>query len=443
MPMFYRERGLHELYADDPERADALVFDRRTGPSRRGFLSGSGLATMTAMVGAPIAFAEFMPGGFIPKAFAQAAKEPKLLKMDGKAELVVLGDRPLVAETPAWMLDDDVTPTEKFYIRNNGTPPEAPSNPDAWEIVIDGEVNKPLKITVGELKKRFRKVSYVLQLECGGNGRASFEPPARGNQWTTGGVGCARWGGVPLADVLKAAGLKPSAKYTAHLAADVHLSGDPSKPTLSRGVRLAKAMDPHSLIVFEMNGKPLPNIHGGPVRLLYPGWAGSASQKWLKRIWIRDKEHDGQGMRGASYRVPTVPGVPGDPKYDVSKMRILESMPVRSLITNVKDGHKFPAKTREIALSGKAWAGDNTVTAVQVSADFGQTWTAARVGAPVNRYAWQKWAGKVKVPYAGYYELWVKATDSSGKGQAHAAQFWNPQGYGANTFHRVRVLIEA
>jgi DMSO/TMAO reductase YedYZ molybdopterin-dependent catalytic subunit len=384
-----------------------------------------------------------MPGGFIPQAFAQAAKEPKLLKMDGKAELVVLGDRPLVAETPAWMLDDDVTPTEKFYIRNNGTPPEAATDPDAWEIVVDGEVNKPLKITVGELKKRFRKVSYVLQLECGGNGRSAFEPPARGNQWTNGGVGCARWGGVMLGDVLKAAGLKPSAKYTAHYGADVHLSGNPETPTLSRGVRLPKAMDANTLVAFEMNGKPIPNIHGGPVRLIVPGWAGSASHKWLKRVWIRDKEHDGPGMRGASYRVPTIPGVPGDPKFDVSKMRILESMPVRSLITNVKDGQKFPAKTSEIALRGKAWAGDNTITAVQVSADFGQTWSAAQVAAPVNRYAWQKWNGRVKVPTHGYYELWVKATDSSGKGQSHAAQFWNPQGYGANVFHRVRVLVEA
>jgi sulfite oxidase len=443
MPMFHRERGLHELYADDPERADALVFGRRAGPTRRGFLGGSGLATMTAMIGAPIAFAELMPGGFVPKAFAQAAKEPKVLKMDGKAELIVLGDRPLVAETPAHMLDDDVTPTDKFYIRNNGQIPEEAKDGDGWEFVVDGEVDKPLKITVGELKKNFRKHAYVLQLECGGNGRSAFDPPARGNQWTNGGMGCAQWAGAALADVLKAAGLKPSAKYTAHYGGDLHLSGDPNTPTLSRGVRLEKAMDPHTLLAYEMNGKPIPNIHGFPVRLLVPGWSGSASQKWLKRIWIRDKEHDGPGMTGASYRVPTIPGIPGDPKFDVKTMRILESMPVRSVITNVRDGQKFPANTREFALRGKAWAGDNTVTAVQLSADYGQTWVAAQVSPPVNRYAWQTWAGTLKVPTHGYYELWVKATDSSGKSQAHAAQFWNPQGYGANVFHRVRVLIEA
>jgi len=443
MTMFYRERGLHELYRDDPERADALVFGRRTGATRRGFLGGSGLATMTAMIGAPLALSELLPGGLIPKAFAQAANAPKILKMDGKAELVVLGDRPLVAETPAHLLDDDVTPTEKFYIRNNGNPPDAAKDPDAWEIAIDGEVNKPLKITVGELKKRFRKVTYVLQLECGGNGRSAFEPPARGNQWTMGGVGCARWSGVALADVLKAAGLKPSAKYTAHYGADIHLSGNPETPTLSRGVRLAKAMDPHTIVAFEMNGKPIPNVHGGPVRLIVPGWAGSASHKWLKRIWIRDKEHDGAGMTGASYRVPTIPGVPGDPKFDTKTMRILESMPVRSVITNVKDGHKFPAKTREIALRGQAWAGDNSIAAVHVSADYGQSWTAAQVSAPANRYAWQRWNGKLKVATQGYYELWVRATDSAGKTQPPVAGLWNPQGYGANTWHRVRVFVEA
>ena len=95
------------------------------------------------------------------------------------------------------------------------------------------------------------------------------------------------------------------------------LSADANKPTLSRGVRIEKALDPHTMIVWAMNGQPLPNIHGGPVRLIVPGWAGSASQKWLTRITIRDKEHDGPGMTGTSYRVPIKPMVPGakaDPK---------------------------------------------------------------------------------------------------------------------------------
>ena len=108
-----------------------------------------------------------------------------------------------MAETPESLLDDDTTPIEKFYIRNNGQIPDETKDPDAWKIVIDGEVNNKLEITLGELKKKYKAVTYRMVLECGGNGRSAFSPPARGNQWTNGGAGCAEWTGVRLADVLK------------------------------------------------------------------------------------------------------------------------------------------------------------------------------------------------------------------------------------------------
>ena len=439
-----RERGLLELYHDDPERADALVFGRATGIGRRGFIKGAGLATMGAMVGGVIPYASLMPGGFIPSALAQegGAKSPPILKMDGKAALVILGDKPLVAETPEHLLDDDVTPTEKFFIRNNGQIPEQAADADAWTITIDGEVNSPLKMTVGEMKKKFPLVSYKLQLECGGNGRAFFVPEARGNQWTNGAIGNAEWTGVRLRDVLQAAGLKSSAVFTGHYGADPHLSGDPNRPAISRGVPIAKAMEEHTLIAFAINGRPIPNIHGHPARLVVPGWPGSASQKWLNRIWVRDREHDGQGMGDASYRVPIIPMVPGA-KHDPKNMRILESMPVRSLITNVANGTRLPAGTRSIALRGHAWAGDKTVNAVHVSKDFGATWQACALDKPPSKYCWQNWRATVTLPSDGYYEVFVRATDSDGNSQTHAAANWNPQGYGGNVFHRIAVLVGA
>ena len=137
--------------------------------------------------------------------------------MDGKAKLAVLGDRPLVAETQAELLDDNVTPTDKLFIRNNGQVPDITGDPKAWKIKIDGEVNTPIEITVGDLMSRFPTVTYQLMLECGGNGRSFFSPEARGNQWTNGGAGCPMWTGVRLADVLKAAGLKSSAVYIGSL----------------------------------------------------------------------------------------------------------------------------------------------------------------------------------------------------------------------------------
>jgi DMSO/TMAO reductase YedYZ molybdopterin-dependent catalytic subunit len=448
----HRERSIEELYGSDPERADAEVFGRETGIDRRGFLGGAGLATMSAAVGGAIPFAANMPGGMIPAAFAQSGgapaaappappKAPQHLQFPGKSDkLVVLGERPLVAETPEHLLDDEITPIDKFFIRNNGQIAEAAKEPDAWKVTIDGEVEKPLEITLGELKSKFKAQTRRMVLECGGNGRGFFSPTARGNQWTNGGAGCAEWTGARLADVLKAAKPKSSAVYTAHYGSDVHLSGDVKRPTLSRGVRLEKAMERNSMIVWAMNGEPLPNVHGGPVRLLIPGWPGSTSHKWLNRIWLRDKEHDGPGMKEFSYRVPIKPMVPGD-KGDPNNMRILESMPVRSIITSPANGAKLPAGTRQLALRGAAWAGENRVRRVDVSIDFGATWQHVTLGKPKNKYDWQRWTGTLQLPSDGYFEIWTRGTDSRAVMQPHQSGFWNPQGYGGNTMHRVAVLV--
>ena len=444
------ERSLEELYAEDAERADAAVFGRKTGMDRRGFLGKAGLAAMGAAVGGSIPFADNMPGGLIPAALAQPApaaappaapKGPQLLKFPGKDEhLVVLGERPLVAETPEHLLDDATTPTAKFYIRNNGQIPEMAKDADSWKITIDGEVNNKLELTLGELKKKFKPVTARMVLECGGNGRSFFTPQARGNQWTNGGVGCAEWTGVRVADVLKAAGVKPSAVFSGHYGADPHLSGDAKLVALSRGVPIKKLMDANNLIVWAMNGQPLSNIHGFPVRLLIAGWPGSVSAKWFTRLWPRDKEHDGPGMGQFSYRVAVKPMVPGD-KADPKNFKDLESMPVRSIITSPANGTKVAAGTKELKLRGASWAGDFTVRRVDVSIDFGATWQRAALEKPKNKYDWQRWTATVNLPTDGYYEVWTRATDSKGTTQPHVAGFWNPQGYGGNPMHRVAVLV--
>jgi hypothetical protein len=132
-----------------------------------------------------------------------------------------------------------------------------------------------------------------------------------------------------------------------------------------------------------------------------------------------------------------VPGDKGDPK----NFRILESMPVRSLITNPANGAKLAAGTRDLQLRGAAWAGDNTVRDVHVSIDFGATWQKANVAKPKNKYDWQRWTATLKLPSDGYYEIWTRGTDSRGVMQPHLAGFWNPQGYGGNAMHRVAVLV--
>lgn len=430
-----RERGIREQFAADPERADADIFGRQTDGNRRGFLKRSGLVFMSTLLGAAIPYWRNFPAGLIPAALAESADE---FLISGKNGLRVLNDRPLNAETPVHYLDDAVTPTERHFIRNNGIPP-ARIDLEAWRLVVDGEVESRLELSIRDLRRKFDIVTLRLQLECGGNGRAAFNPPARGNQWSLGAIGNAEWTGVRYADVLHAAGLKPAAIYTGHYGADTHLSGQADKLPISRGIPLAKALDPHTLIAFEMNGNAIHPMNGAPLRVIAPGWPGSCSQKWLTRIWVRDRVHDGAKMTGTSYRVPKYPVAPGQavPEED---FRIIESMPVKSMITAPKTGFETPVGQRNLKVRGHAWAGDLSVAAVDVSIDFGRSWSSARLENPPNKYAWQSWSANLSFPSAGYFEVWARATDELGQAQPFAIA-WNPKGYLNNSMHRIAVRI--
>lgn len=431
-----QERGLLELYQDDPERADELVFGRRTDESRRGFLRGAGLAAMGAAVGTAIPFGRNMPSGLIPEALAAATGD---FKIAGKSGLTVLNDRPVNAETPPPNLDDAITPNNRHFIRNNGLVPDMAKKGDAagWKLSIDGEVNNPLTLTLDDLKSRFKTVTYALQLECGGNGRSTFNPPAKGNQWSLGAVGCAEWTGVRMRDVFRAAGVKSNAVYTGYYGHDVHLSGNPEKPVISRGGPMWKMMDPYTILAFKMNGQDLPQWHGFPVRIVAPGWPGSVSGKWVKRIWVRDRVHDGRKMTGTAYRVPRYPVKPGT-KVPKSDWHIIQSMPVKSIITYPATGAKVPRDNRMVEVRGHAWAGERSIKVVDISYDFGATWIRADLDAPVNKYAWQNWRARIQLPSKGYYEIWARATDDHGTMQPFAIN-WNAKGYLNNSMHRVSV----
>jgi len=364
----------------------------------------------------------------------------KALELFGKDRLTVLGETPFVAETPEALLDDDTTPIARFFIRNNGLLPEPVEDPESWRFIIDGEVERPLDLSLADLKSRFPVRTFRMVLECGGNGRSFFEPQAEGNPWTNGGAGCAEWTGVSLRDVLEAAGLKETARFTGHFGADPDKTGSRDKQAMSRGMPIPKALEEHTLLAWAMNGEPLPFIHGGPLRLVVPGWPGSLSQKWLTRIWIRDREHDGPGMTGLSYRIPVHPLPPGSDASNV-ETRILESMPVRSIVTAPAHGAVLAAGTRSVTVRGAAWAGDDEVARVDCSIDGGATWTPARMTPPRNRYDWVRWSAEITLPGDGYYEIFARATDAQGRAQPFRAANWNPNGYACNVMHRVAVRV--
>jgi DMSO/TMAO reductase YedYZ molybdopterin-dependent catalytic subunit len=405
--------------------------------SRRDFIKTGSTVAIMAAVGSHIPFADFMPEGLQPIGLAVAAES---MPLPGKvAGMIVHNTRPLNVETPAHLLDDEVTPAERMYVRNNGIPPVAP-DPAAWTLTIDGEsARRRVTLSLADLREKFKPHTYHLLVECGGNGRAEFMPPAKGNQWRNGAVSCALWTGARLRDVLEYAGIEKNAVYIGYYGDDTDISGDPAKVPISRGVPMAKALEDEALVAWQMNGEDIPLLHGYPLRLVIGGWAGSVSGKWLKRISIRDRVHDGTKMGGSSYRVPVRPVAPGT-KVPEEQMRIIEAMPVKSIITVPASGSLL-SPDKAIEVRGHAWAGDREVKAMDVSIDFGATWQPCAMKPPRNRNGWQRWNARLRFPEPGYYEIWARATDTNGRMQPMVVPGWNPGGYLNNACHRIAVKV--
>jgi DMSO/TMAO reductase YedYZ molybdopterin-dependent catalytic subunit len=403
---------------------------------RRSFIKKTVLSSFTAIIGTELVFGSNMLNGYTPVALQNT--DPFKLFNKNK-EMIVLNDKPWNIEAQAHLLDDKITPNSSMFIRNNGRTPEK-ANPKDWRLVIDGEsVSNKKTSTLNDLKSKFKHHTYQLTLECGGNGRSEFDPPAKGNQWTIGAVHCASWTGVRLKDVLEDAGIKNDAVYIGYHAADTHLSGDPSKEPISRGCPISKALQDETILAFEMNGKDIPLIHGYPLRLVAGGWPASVSGKWVNRISIRNKIHDGTKMTGTAYRIPCNPVSPGE-KVKNEDMCIIESMPVKSLITYPKTGATIK-EGRKLNIRGHAWAGELEVDKMEYSIDFGSTWTTCSIDPPVNRLAWQHFSASINFPKKGYYEVWARATDTNNVAQPMLLPGWNPKGYLNNACHRIAVKV--
>ena len=423
-----REDRAVELAEGLYEGAD--VFERRR------FLRILGSAVGLASVSVPVWNTHHTR--LIPEVLA-AQTSP--FAIEGKEGLTILNDRPINAETPLTFLDDVITSNTHHFIRNNGLVPERARSQDAngWRLTVDGEVEHPLELTLDQLKSRYPNRREALVLECGGNGRAGFYPPASGNQWTLGAVGCALYTGVCLRDVLEDAGLKSTAVYLAYYGGDTHLSGDSDTAVISRGVPIAKALDEHTLLAWAMNGEPLPAQHGFPLRLVASGFPASVSGKWLRRLWVRDRVHDGPKMTGYSYRVPKHPVSPGT-EVPEADMVIIEAMPVKSVITHPATGISHVAGT-PLSFRGHAWCGEGPVEAMHLSVDFGATWVPALLAEPRNPFAWQRWEASVSFPMPGHYEIWARATDHQFRMQPMIAPGWNPRGYLNNAMHRIAISV--
>ncbi|MBD1262245.1 sulfite oxidase [Maribacter polysiphoniae] len=403
---------------------------------RRNFVTRTALGSLSMLIGTDIVFGNTMPKDYNPLAL----QDPDPFKMFNKDRgMEVLNDKPWNIEAKAHLLDDKITPNTSMFLRNNGLIPE---NIDAstWTLTIDGEsVSKSKTYSLADLKTKFPQYTYQLTLECGGNGRSEFDPPAKGNQWTVGAVSCANWTGIRLRDLLDDVGINNDAVYIGYHAADVHLSRDPKKEPISRGAPMPKVMQDETLIAFKMNGEDIPLAHGYPLRLVAGGWPASVSGKWINRISVRNIIHDGTKMTGTAYRVPCNPVAPGEKVKD-EDMCIIESMPVKSLITYPKTGATIK-DGKVLNIRGHAWAGELEILKMEYSIDFGATWKTCNLEKPANRLAWQHFTAEVSFPKKGYYEVWAKATDSMGISQPMLLPGWNPKGYLNNACHRIAIKV--
>ncbi len=351
----------------------------------------------------------------------------------GKDGMIVRSLRFLDLEMPAEYANSLITPMEHFFVRNHMHEPST-LDPGEWRLGIDGEVEKPLTLTLAGLTKMDQH-SVINTLECAGNGRAFAVPHVPGVQWEKGAVGTARFSGPRLRDALKQAGVKPTGKHVMFRGLDEV----PGKvPAFIRSIPIEKATDEDTLIALHMNGAALTKHHGFPARALVPGWIGAASCKWLAEIRVLDKEFEGNFM-SPGYRMPNQPVRPGE-AVKVEDTHPATALNVKSLIVSPRDGASM--KSRAVHVQGVAWAGEAQITKVEVSTDSGATWQTAQLGKEQTRYAWKMWSYSWSAPKAAAYTIMSRASDSAGRMQPDSVQ-WNPSGYLINVIDRVQIHVQS
>jgi sulfite oxidase len=350
-----------------------------------------------------------------------------------KRNMLVRSARPEDLEMPLSGFSEYITPIEHFFVRTHVYAPRM--NLNEWRLKIEGEVTTPLTMTMDDLK-RLPAVELVGVVECAGNGRGFYEPSMPGLQWADGGVGNGRWRGVRLADVLKRAGVKESAREILFNGADVPIG---TMPDFQRSIPIRKALDAHTLLAYEMNGETLPVLHGFPLRVVAPGWAGNSWIKWLTSISVLDKEDEGFWMKRA-YRHPGRPVAPGA-VVPLEQTQPVTSLRVKSVIAAPLDGSHV-VNGRPVAINGVAWSGDaGPVTAVDISVDGGRSWRAASLKRDQRtQFGWRQWEHNWTPSREAYYSILSRARDGAGNTQP-LDQEWNPSGYGWNVVPRVGVNV--
>ena len=349
--------------------------------------------------------------------------------------LIVHVARPLDAETPVQEFASYLTPNSRFFVRSHfGPPPAELLSNQNWRLRVGGLVYRPLTFTLQDLKQ-FEEVTLTAVVQCSGNGRAFHRPKVPGVQWERGAIGNAQWTGVRLRDVLAKAGVQTGAYHVQFQGADRPVVA--SVPLFTRSIPLEKALHPDTVLAYEMNGRPLPLLHGAPLRVITPGWMADSYTKWLTDITVQAEEAQGYYMQTA-YRVPTTLVAQGTAASGQSIP--VEAMVVKSLVAAPQEGETL--KSGPVTIQGVAWGGEVKVAMVEVSVDEGKTWETARLVGEDHPYAWRQWQFVWKAKTGGTFTILCRATDARGATQP-ATTPWNPSGFLWNGWDRVTIMVAA
>ena len=362
--------------------------------------------------------------------------ERPLVKYPQKRPLLRHTARPPQLETPFPAFNEGLlTPNDAFFVRYHlagSPPPRTVLDPETFRLQVRGTVKEPLTLGLEELKRRFETVEIVAVNQCSGNSRGFFQPRVPGGQSGNGNMGCARWRGVRLADVLKASSLLPQSKQVLLDGLDRPLVA--SVPDFVKALEVDQALDPDVVLAWEMNGEPLPWLNGYPLRLVVPGHYGTYWVKHLHSIQVVDATFSGFWMNPA-YRIPDDPCAHVAPGSTPKRTVPIERFNVRSFLASHLAGERVSPATRGVTLRGIAFDGGSGIRDVTVSTDGGRTWTSARLGADLGRYAFREWTLDWRPGPGGSAEVLVRATNRLGQSQP-LDPLWNPAGYMRNVVER-------
>jgi len=382
--------------------------------------------------------------GCFPSRIAHAAPGAAELIPGKDARLIVHNANPAEIETPlALLAENAITPAALLFVRNNQHLDDShhlgPIASNDWRIEIAGQVEKQASISLLELA-RLEQIEHELVLQCSGNGRAMFSlaAPAKGAPWSCGAMGNVRFAGVPLAKVFEHLQLKIDPRAQFVTAAGRDAPAKPGEADFEHSIPLDDALA-RSIIALRMNGEPIPAIHGGPVRLVTPGYYATMNVKWLGQLRLEAQETANYHQVGR-YRTPKIPLQPGseftstlansDPNW---RMR------VKSVIFAPLDGARVPPGPTEVR--GVAWNdGSAKIETVLVTSSTDRPWQRAVVES-ASPYAWQPWRITLDMP-AGEQLIMARAIDADGRSQPLSpAAHWNPAGYAFNGVHLVNVIV--